>query len=84
MMSPKTKKSPGQEKSYEKAYTELQEIVAKLESGKPSLEEALALYERGRTLAKACTELLDKAEIRIRKLGVTPSGGEADESKEYD
>jgi exodeoxyribonuclease VII small subunit len=84
MMSPKTKKTPGQEKSYEKAYAELQEIVTKLESGNTSLEEALALYERGRTLAKVCTELLDKAELRIRKLGVKPSGEEPDDPQEYD
>jgi exodeoxyribonuclease VII small subunit len=83
-MSPRTKKSPGKEKSYEKAYAELQEIVTKLETGNPSLEEALALYERGQTLAKTCTELLDKAELRIRKLSVPPLGDEADEPKEYD
>ena len=84
MMSPKTKKSPGQEKSYEKAYTELQDIVAKLEAGDLPLEEALALYERGRALAKACTELLDKAELRIRKLGAAPEEESTDPSREYD
>jgi len=84
MMSPKTKKTSTQEKSYEKAYAELQEIVTKLESGGPSLEEALALYERGRVLAKACAELLDKAELRIRKLGSAPEAEKPDETKEDD
>ena len=68
-MSPKQKKSSDQEPSYEKAYAELQEIVTKLESGEISLEEALALYERGQALAKTCAGLLDKAELRIRELG---------------
>ena len=84
MMPLKTKKTTPQEKSYEKAYAQLQEIVTKLESGGTSLEEALALYERGRVLAKACTELLDKAELRIRKLGSSPDAEKADDPKEYD
>ncbi len=68
-MPPKTKKTSDRGPSYEKAYAELQEIVAKLESGEIPLEEALALYERGQTLAKMCAGLLDKAELRIRELG---------------
>ena len=83
-MPAKTKKSAASEKSYEKAYAELQEIVEKLESGEPKLEEALALFERGRALAKTCTDLLDKAELRIRKLGAAPAEPAADEPKEYD
>jgi exodeoxyribonuclease VII small subunit len=83
-MPPKTKKPFPPEKSYEKAYAELQEIVTKLESGGASLEEALALYERGRVLAKSCTELLDKAELRIRKLGSAPKEESSDDAKEYD
>jgi exodeoxyribonuclease VII small subunit len=83
-MSPRIRKTSVPEKSYEKAYAELQEIVAKLESGGTTLEEALALYERGRVLAKTCTELLDKAELRIRKLRTAPDGEEPDESKVYD
>ncbi len=84
MMPPKTKKNTSPEKSYEKAYAELQEIVAKLESGGTTLEEALVYYERGRVLAKSCAELLDKAELRIRKLRVAPAGDEPDEPKVYD
>jgi exodeoxyribonuclease VII small subunit len=84
MMSPKTKKSAPPEKSYEKDYAELQEIVTKLESGATTLEDALALYERGRVLAKTCAGLLDKAELRIRKLGSSPDAEKPDEIKEYD
>ncbi len=83
-MSPKTKKTALQEKSYEKAYAELQEVVTKLESGGTSLEEALALYERGRVLAKTCAELLDKAELRIRKLGSAPDLEKPEAAKGYD
>jgi exodeoxyribonuclease VII small subunit len=83
-MPPRAKKNLPQEKSYEKAYLELQEIVTKLESGGTTLEEALALYERGRVLAKTCSELLDKAELRIRKLGTAPDDEKPDAAKEYD
>jgi exodeoxyribonuclease VII small subunit len=83
-MSPRTKKTAAAEKSYEKDYAELQEIVTKLESGGTTLEEALALYERGRGLAKSCAELLDKAELRIRNLGSLPAGENPDDAKEYD
>jgi exodeoxyribonuclease VII small subunit len=77
-MAPKSKKSSDREPGYEKAFAELQEIVAKLESGEVPLEEALTLYERGQTLAKMCADLLDKAELRIRELGKTADEAEDD------
>ena len=78
-MAPRQKKTSDQEPSYEKAFAELQEIVTKLESGEIPLEEALALYERGQGLAKTCTGLLDKAELRIRELGSPPGDSAQDE-----
>jgi len=78
-MPPKPKKTSDREPSYEKAFAELQEIVTKLESGDIPLEEALALYERGQALAKMCTGLLDKAELRIRELGKSAGGTAQDD-----
>lgn len=46
---------------YEQARAELREIVGKLESGGQSLEESLALWERGEQLADVCTRWLDGA-----------------------
>jgi exodeoxyribonuclease VII small subunit len=43
-------------------------IVSSLEVNKLSLEDSLALFERGQVLTKHCIELLDKAELRIKKL----------------
>ncbi|HEV7205683.1 MAG TPA: exodeoxyribonuclease VII small subunit [Jatrophihabitans sp.] len=50
---------------YEDARTELREIVAKLETGGQSLEESLALWERGEVLADVCQKWLDDAGQRL-------------------
>jgi exodeoxyribonuclease VII small subunit len=54
--------------SYEQAFAELEEIVDGLESNQKSLEEAMALFERGQALAQHCANLLDQAELRVRQL----------------
>ena len=51
--------------SYEEARDELVELVAELESGHSSLEESLALWERGEVLAKICQEGLDGAKAKL-------------------
>ena len=51
--------------TYEQARGELREIVAKLESGGQSLEESLALWERGEVLADICQKWLDGASARL-------------------
>jgi exodeoxyribonuclease VII small subunit len=50
---------------YEAARDELAEVVARLEAGGLSLEESLALWERGETLAKICDRHLAGAKKRI-------------------
>lgn len=54
--------------SFETAYAELDGIIARLESGELPLEDAVALYERGRQLAAHCQALLDSAELRVSQL----------------
>jgi len=51
--------------SYESAREELIEVVRKLETGGITLEESLALWERGELLAKNCQEWLDGARKRL-------------------
>ena len=51
--------------SYEHARDELAAVVAKLESGGLSLDESLALWERGEHLAAVCTRFLDGARERV-------------------
>ena len=51
--------------SYEAARDELAEVVRKLEAGGATLEESLALWERGEELAKVCQGWLDGAKARL-------------------
>jgi exodeoxyribonuclease VII small subunit len=53
------------ELSYEQARAELVTVVEKLESGGITLEESLALWERGEQLAAACQKWLDSARARL-------------------
>ena len=57
------------ELSFEDARRELEQIVAKLESGQASLEDAVALWERGEELYRTCIGKLDAAQGRIEELG---------------
>jgi exodeoxyribonuclease VII small subunit len=59
---------------FEDSLTELETIVAELESGKLGLSDALARYEQGVKHLKACQLLLERAERRIELL----SGVDAD------
>ncbi len=77
-MSP-SKKSQ-EELTYEDAFAELESVVAALEGEQRPLNEAIALYERGQTLAKYCATLLEKAELKVRQLsGDTIIAFEGDE-----
>ena len=51
--------------SYEEARAELARVVERLESGGGTLEESLALWERGEKLAEVCQRWLDGARARL-------------------
>jgi len=51
--------------SYEAARDELVEVVRALEAGGTTLEESLALWERGEKLAAICQDWLDGARKRL-------------------
>ena len=51
--------------SYEQARDALIDVVRRLESGAETLEESLALWERGEALATICQDWLDGARKRL-------------------
>ena len=55
--------------SYEQARDELTEVVRRLESGAATLEESLALWERGEELAGVCQSWLEGARARLDAAG---------------
>ncbi|WP_123920076.1 exodeoxyribonuclease VII small subunit [Georgenia muralis] len=64
-VSPSDDRSEVSALSYEQAKEELVEVVRRLETGSASLEESLALWERGEALAAHCQEWLDGARRRL-------------------
>jgi len=60
------KETTGQ--SYEAALEDIERIVEQLESGELSLEDSLAIFEKGVGLTKYCYQKLDEVEKKIEVL----------------
>ncbi len=57
-----------EEKKFEDAMRELEDIVKRLESGNLSLEESLKIFEEGIALSKYCFKKLEDVEKRVSML----------------
>ena len=53
---------------FEEAFAALEAAVRQLEDGNLTLEQAIALYERGMRLARRCSQALDAAELQVQQL----------------
>lgn len=53
---------------FEERLAELEAIAARIEKDDVPLEEALALYERGMAIHRACEKILAEAKLRIERL----------------
>jgi exodeoxyribonuclease VII small subunit len=62
-----------EELSYETARAELEDVVRRLEAGGLSLEESLALWERGEALAAVCERWLAGARARLDAVRAQPA-----------
>lgn len=62
---PEAAGAPPSDLSYEQARAELARLVERLEAGGCTLEEALAMWERGEALADICQQRLDGARARL-------------------
>lgn len=65
--------------SYEQARAELIDVVQRLEQGATSLEDSLALWERGEALATRCQQWLDGARDRLRAASQPDAGSDKEE-----
>ena len=60
--------------TFEQALGELEQIVARLESGQAPLDDSIRLYERGAALKAHCEARLKEASLRVEKI-VQGAGG---------
>ncbi len=67
---------------FEKAMTELQEIVMRLEKGELPLEDSLKQFEQGITIARQCQTILNQAEQKIEILSATKASPQDDLANE--
>jgi exodeoxyribonuclease VII small subunit len=66
--------TPIEELSFEAALRELETIVGRLETGDATLDESIALYERGDKLRQRCADRLDAAQARIEAIRTDAEG----------
>ena len=78
---PTSPAAPADEPGYEAARAELAEIVRALEAGGQSLEESLALWQRGEDLAGVCQRWLDAAGTRLDE---AIAAADSDQSQDAD
>jgi exodeoxyribonuclease VII small subunit len=69
--------------SFEQALAELEQIVARLESGQAPLEDSIRLYERGAALKAHCEQRLEQARLRVEKIVVGAGGAPGVEPAEF-
>jgi len=60
--------------NFESDLAELELLVARMERGDLSLEEAIGTFERGVALAKSCQQALRDAEQKVQRLSQNASG----------
>ncbi len=65
--------------NFETAMAELEELVAKIETGNLSLEDSLKEFEQGIKLSRICQQALTDAEQRVKILTESLNG----ETEEY-
>ena len=62
---------------FEQSMGELEAVVARLEQGDVPLEDALASFERGIALTRACQQALTQAEQKVELLLARADGSHA-------
>ena len=73
-MSDAAARSLPEDLSFEQALSELEKIVAELESGQAPLERSIEMYERGAALKAHCEARLQAARLRVEKIVVGQAG----------
>ena len=70
--------------TFEDALQELEGIVASLERGEVSLDDAIAAFERGTQLKSHCQARLAEARMKVEKIKVPAAGMAPDSASNFD
>lgn len=62
-------------KSFEEKLARIDAIVNQLQSGSPNLEESIALFKEGKTLARECDALLKTMQEQVEEAMAEPQSG---------
>ena len=85
LMNDTAEKSASLEKvTFEDALQELEGIVASLERGEVSLDDAIAAFERGTQLKSHCQARLEEARMKVEKIKEPGTGAAPDSVSNFD
>ena len=61
-------------KTFEQNMVRLEQIVRAMERGDVALEESLKLFQEGTDLVRSCNQLLEDAQLQVKKIMTAPDG----------
>ena len=70
--------------SFENNMARLEQIVRAMERGDVPLEESLKLFQEGTELVRSCNELLDNAQLQVKKIMTASDGSPVEEDFPHD
>ena len=65
--------------TFEASMARLEQIVRAMERGDVPLEESLKLFREGTDLVRTCNELLENAQLQVKKIMTAPDGSPVEE-----
>lgn len=65
--------------SFESNMQRLEQIVRAMERGDVPLEESLNLFREGTDLVRSCNQLLEEAQLQVKKIMTAPDGSPVEE-----
>ena len=73
-----------QNTSFEQNMARLEQIVRAMERGDVPLEESLNLFREGTELVRSCNQLLENAQLQVKKILTAPDGSPIEEDFPHD
>ncbi len=65
--------------TFEESMLRLEQIVRAMERGDVALEESLKLFQEGTALITSCSNILDNAELQVKKIVTAADGSPVEE-----